>query len=108
MSCPFEGTARFAYGDAGIAALVEPGAFIPPGATTPEVKVLNCGPVSISFPVVLRVTDDSGVLAYRDSQEVTGLAAGETLRVSFAAWQAQNGLYLVACSTRLAHGGPGQ
>ena len=100
---PFEGTARVADGDAGVVAIVEPETFIPPGAIAPEVKVLNCGSSAITFPVVLRITDDGGVLVYRDSQEVSGLAAGETLLVSFAEWQAQNGLYLVTCSTRLTH-----
>jgi hypothetical protein len=99
---PFEGAARVADGDAGVAAIIEPGAFIPPGAIAPEVKVLNSGRVSIDFPVVLRITADSGGLVYRDTAVVSGLAPGETLQVSFAAWPAQNGLYFVTCSTRLA------
>ncbi len=100
---PYEGLARAAYGDAGVAAIVEPGAFSPPGAIVPVVKVVNCGSVPIGFPVVLRITDNGGAQVYRDTQEVSGLAAGETLQVSFAEWQAQNGRYTVTCSTRLAH-----
>jgi hypothetical protein len=105
---PFEGTARVTDGNAGVAAIVAPAALISPGAIAPEVRVLNCGSSAITFPVVFRITDSAGALAYRDTQEVSGLAPGETLPVSFANWQAQNGLYLAACSTRLAYDvGPG-
>ena len=99
---PFEGAARVADGDAGVASIVEPGTFIPPGAVAPEVEVLNSSPFAVSFPVVLRIADDGGALVYRDTVVVSGLAAGETLLVSFVDWQAQNGLYTVTCSTRLA------
>lgn len=100
---PFEGMARVTDANAGVTAIVAPATFIPPGAIAPEVKVLNCGSSAITFPVVLRITDSAGALAYRDTQEVSGLAPRETLPVSFANWQAQNGLYLATCSTRLAY-----
>jgi hypothetical protein len=100
---PYEGTARVTYGDAGVTAIVEPDTLIPSGSIAPEVRVLNCGSSPISFPVVFRITDSAGAPVYRDSQEVSGLAAGETLQVSFANWQAPNGLYVVTCSTQLAH-----
>jgi len=99
---PFEGASRVADGDAGVASLIEPVMPVLPGAVAPEVKVVNSGPIPIDFPVVLRIAEDSGVLAYRDTAMVSGLAVGETLRVSFAEWQARNGQYTVVCSTRLA------
>ncbi len=99
---PFEGTARVLAGDAGVEAILAPGAFIPPFAIAPRVRVLNCGLNSITFPVVFRITDSSGALRYRDTQVVSGLAPSETLQVSFAGWPAQNGRYTVTCSTRLA------
>jgi voltage-gated potassium channel Kch len=99
---PFEGAARVLGGDAGVAAIVKPGAFIPPGAISPLVRVMNCGSNAITFPVVFRITDSSGALSYRDTATASGLAPGETMQVSFAAWSAQNGRYTVICSTRLA------
>ena len=99
---PSQGTVEIVSGDVAVSAIVAPGTFIPPGGIAPRIRVRNCGLNPASFPVLVRITDDAGTTVYRDSVEVSGLPAGETLTVSFADWQAENGLYLVACSTRLS------
>jgi WD40 repeat protein len=52
---------------------------------TPEVTVSNLGGGSASFPVYATVSDGAGPV-WSDTSDVTGLAPGATLDVSFADW----------------------
>jgi len=86
--------------DVGVSAIVAPPDTVDSGMTiTPKARVRNYGTGSATFPVFFRI----GSL-YADSQNVAGLAAGDSVEVAFAAWTAQQlGTFVKRCSTGLAN-----
>jgi N-acetylneuraminic acid mutarotase len=67
-----------------------------PGATIPKATVKNFGTSSETFPVLMTINPGG----YSNTQNVTSLAAGASLQVSFANWVATTGTYTVKVITQ--------
>ena len=83
----------------GVTAILAPTDTVDTGVTvTPQTRVGNFGTEAVSFPVFLRIGS-----AYADSENVSALAPGESIAVSFADWTAApRGLLAVRCSAALS------
>jgi hypothetical protein len=83
----------------GATAIIAPPGTVDSGTTiTPQARVKNYGTDAASFPVFFRI--DS---FYSDSQNVSNLAAGDSILVSFTNWTAlQRGTHVKRCSTALS------
>ena len=67
-------------------------------AVVPSAVIVNNGDSTASFPVLFSIGS-----FYRDSQNVTGLAHGDSITVTFDTWPAiQRGPQTARCSTELA------
>jgi hypothetical protein len=86
-------------GDAGVSRILAPTGTYDSGASaTPQAVVWNYGGAALSFPVTFRI--GSG---YSNSQNVTDLAPGESVIISFADWSAvRRGTFATGCTTALA------
>jgi hypothetical protein len=84
--------------DVGVTAIVAPTGTVDSGATiTPQARVKNYGTSAASFPVTFRIGS-----FYSDSQNVSNLAAGDSVLVSFSTWTAvQRGTHATRCTTAL-------
>ncbi len=85
--------------NAGVTAIIAPTDTFDTGATvTPEVWVRNYGTDAASFPAFFRIGS-----FYSDSQNVSGLAPGDSAVLAFAPWNAtQRGTHTTRCSTALS------
>jgi hypothetical protein len=83
----------------GVTAIVAPTDTFDTGATvTPEAWVINSGTGTVSFPVFFRIGS-----FYSDSQNVSGLAPGDSALLSFTPWNAtQRGTHTTRCTTALS------
>jgi hypothetical protein len=89
--------------DVGVTSIVTPaGSYVLPGAVTPQARVKNFGSFIDPFYVQLRVnrTSDNSVV-WRDSLPVNGLAIGAETLLTFHAWTAAPGTYVLKCSTAM-------
>lgn len=66
------------------------------GDVTPKATVVNQGLETVSFPVTLTIDD-----GYSSTVNVTDLAYGESLQVSFDLWSVENGVYELVAETEL-------
>ncbi len=82
----------------GVTAIVAPSGTIDSGMTvTPQARVKNYGTGAATFPVTFRIGS-----FYSNTQNVTSLAAGDSVQVSFTDWTAlQRGTHATRCSTNL-------
>ena len=89
------GTAR----DVGVQRIVAPAGTVDSGATvTPQAWVRNYGTAAASFPVTVHIG-----ASYASSQNVSNLASGDSVTVTFTNWTASpRGALAVRCSTGLA------
>ncbi len=88
--------------DAGVVRIVAPAGTVDSGVVvTPQAWVRNNGTQPASFPVMMRIGT-----GYTNTQNVSGLAAGDSMLVSFAGWTARpRGTSTVRCSLYLAGDG---
>lgn len=88
--------------DAGVLRIDVPADTVDSGTVfAPEALVRNFGLATISFPVRMRIGFGGG--AYADTQQVTDLAAGDSVTVSFADYTvAGRGNMTARCNTMLA------
>jgi len=84
--------------DVGVASIVAPAGAVDSGEViTPQAWVANYGPTVASFPATMLIGMD-----YANTQDVTDLAPGDSVEVSFDDWTAApRGLLAVRCSTSL-------
>ncbi|HTW92854.1 MAG TPA: CARDB domain-containing protein [bacterium] len=84
--------------DVGVRTIIAPTGTVDSGSTiTPQARVKNLGTQAATFPVIFRIGS-----SYNNTQTVTGLAAGDSVVVSFSSWTAgQRGTYATRCSTNL-------
>jgi len=82
--------------DVGVSAILAPTGMVDSGAVvTPQARVRNRGTAPASFPVTFRIGS-----FYADTQNVAGLAPGDSALVAFAAWTAlERGTHAARCST---------
>ncbi len=86
------------YQDAAVTAVPVPGDTVPEGTlVTPQARVRNLGTTSASFKARFKIG-----AVYVDSQQVTGLAAGDSIDLLFSGWTAVSGSYAAKCSTALS------
>jgi M6 family metalloprotease-like protein len=92
------GTVTVQVRDAACAAIIAPTGTIDSGAAvTPQARVKNLGTQVATFPVTFRIGS-----FYTNTQTVTGLAAGDSIVVSFNTWTAnQRGTHATRCTTAL-------
>jgi hypothetical protein len=93
------GSARALTWNVGTKRIVAPPGGVDSGtAVVPSAVIINPGDSTASFPVVFNI----GTF-YTDTQNVTDLAHGDSVTVSFDPWVAlQRGVQTVRCSTELA------
>jgi len=94
------GTVTVRVTNVGVTAIVAPTGTIDSGTVvTPKARVKNYGTDAVSFPVFFRIGS-----FYSNSQNVTNLAAGDSVQVSFTDWTAlQRGTHATRCSTALTN-----
>jgi hypothetical protein len=68
-----------------------------PGTIVPKATVKNYGSTTQTFPVTMTITPGG----YTNTQNVTSLASGASLQVTFGNWTAGNGTYTVKVYTQL-------
>jgi hypothetical protein len=85
--------------DVGVTAIVAPTGTVDSGATiAPQARVRNYGTGAATFPVTFSIDT-----LYSDSQNVSDLAAGDSVLVTFAGWTATaRGMNVTRCSTALS------
>jgi len=86
--------------DVGVVSIIAPADTVDSGSVvTPQAVVRNFGLVAQSFPVRMRIGTFGG---YTDTMQVTDLAAGDSVTVTFADWTVPaRGLTAARCSTML-------
>ncbi|MFO7651302.1 MAG: M6 family metalloprotease domain-containing protein [bacterium] len=84
--------------DAAALRITAPSGTVDSGAiVTPRAWVRNLGTAAATFPVLLRIG------AWTNTQNVTALAPGDSVQVSFVNWAATaRGTFVTACTTQLA------
>jgi hypothetical protein len=82
--------------DVSVTAILAPTGTLDSGTTVdPQARVKNRGTSAASFPVTFRIGS-----FYTDSQNVAGLAPGDSALVSFASWTAlERGTHATRCTT---------
>ncbi len=82
----------------GVTAIVAPSDTVDSGTVvTPRARVKNYGTATVTFPVTMKIG-----AGYTDTQNVTNLAAGDSVQVNFTNWTAlQRGTHAARCSTAL-------
>ena len=83
----------------GVIAILAPPDTVDSGSTvTPQARVKNYGTGAATFPVTFRIGT-----SYANTQNVSSLAAGDSVQVSFASWTALHlGTLVKRCSTALS------
>jgi hypothetical protein len=84
--------------DAAARAIIRPASYEFPGPFTPQAKIQNVGTVSDSIRVFMTLT---GPTTYARDVLVTGLAAGDSIIVSFPLDTLVMGTYTAACSVHM-------
>ena len=84
--------------DVGACLLIAPTGTVDSGSSTaPQARVRNYGTTAATFPVVFRIA------TYADTQNVTNLAAGDSVTLTFDSWTATaRGANATRCSTSLS------
>ncbi|GEM_PF-449499 len=90
--------ARIIHADVGVTQITAPTGTVDSGTVvTPRARVKNFGSSSASFPVTFKIGS-----FYTNTQNVSNLAAGDSVLVSFTNWTAtQRGTHVTRCSTAL-------
>lgn len=71
--------------------------YVESGTVTPQATVKNAGTETQTFDVTLTITG-----GYADAQTVTDLAPGDEIQLTFADWNATEGMYMAKLTTHLA------
>jgi len=82
----------------GVTTIIAPSGNVDSGTmTTPQARVKNHGTAAATFPVTFRIAT-----GYSNTQTVTNLAAGDSVVVNFANWNATpNGTFATKCTVAL-------
>ncbi len=88
--------------DIGAGQFLSPLDTTPPGPIIPQVTIVNYGTFAEANFKTYFTAYRAGVPQFSDSVTVTAISPGETIALSFRAWNAAKGTYLVSCSTALA------
>jgi hypothetical protein len=91
--------ARILHADVGVTQITAPTGTVDSGATiAPKARVKNYGSSNASFPVTFKIGS-----FYNNTQNVSNLAPGDSVLVSFTNWTAvQRGTHATRCSTALS------
>ncbi len=85
------------FQDVGATAIASPLDTVPEGTlVTPQARVKNFGSVAATFRVKFKIGS-----AYVDSQQISGLAPGDSATLLFTSWTATRGAYSEKCSTAM-------
>ncbi len=88
--------------DVFVQSIISPHGVVPAGVPlTPEVRVMNIGQFTESFPVTIKI-DSSGVTVFTETQNVSNLAPSGLTNVVFSSWIPGNALYQITAWTSLS------